>query len=220
MIIKDKRGPRDKRHYRLRRWVRGTAARPRLAVFRSLNHIYAQVVDDDSGRTLVAADSLPEREGGWVEIYAHEPFISPRMFLAITCSMSGDQRGAAELLAEVLALARGAHPYVETFSLFFAAWLAMLNRDPVKADQHATRAAELARSSGFPLAEGLGSAIRGWALSQQHDRDAGLAILVESISRVRATGARMLDAFLMALLAEAQIAVGRSDEALATTWKT
>jgi DNA-binding SARP family transcriptional activator len=168
-------------------------------------------------QTLVAADSLPEREGGWVEIYAHEPFISPRMFLAITCSMSGDQRGAAELLAEVLALARGAHPYVETFSLFFAAWLAMLNRDPAKADQHATRAAELARSSGFPLAEGLGSAIRGWALSQQHDRDAGLAILVESISRVRATGARMQDAFLMTLLAEAQIAAGRSDEALATT---
>ena len=57
MIIKDKRGPRDKRHYRLRRWVRGTAARPRLAVFRSLNHIYAQVVDDDNSRTLVAADS-------------------------------------------------------------------------------------------------------------------------------------------------------------------
>jgi large subunit ribosomal protein L18 len=57
MITRDKRGPRDKRHYRLRRWVRGTAARPRLAVFRSLNHIYAQVVDDESGRTLVAADS-------------------------------------------------------------------------------------------------------------------------------------------------------------------
>lgn len=57
MIIKDKRGPRDKRHHRLRRWVRGTAARPRLAVFRSLNHIYAQIVDDDTGRTLVAADS-------------------------------------------------------------------------------------------------------------------------------------------------------------------
>ena len=57
MITIDKRGPRDKRHYRLRRWVRGTAARPRLAVFRSLNHIYAQIIDDDSGRTLVAADS-------------------------------------------------------------------------------------------------------------------------------------------------------------------
>ena len=57
MITKDRRSPRDERHYRLRRWVRGTAARPRLAVFRSLNHIYAQVVDDETGRTLVAADS-------------------------------------------------------------------------------------------------------------------------------------------------------------------
>ena len=57
MIIKDRRGPRDKRHHRLRRWVKGTAVRPRLAVFRSLNHIYAQLVDDDTGRTVVAADS-------------------------------------------------------------------------------------------------------------------------------------------------------------------
>jgi large subunit ribosomal protein L18 len=57
VIIKDRRAPRDKRHHRLRRWVRGTMARPRLAVFRSLNHIYAQVVDDETGRTLVAADS-------------------------------------------------------------------------------------------------------------------------------------------------------------------
>ena len=57
MIIADKRGPRDKRHYRLRRWVRGTTGKPRLAVFRSLNHIYAQLVDDETGRTLAAADS-------------------------------------------------------------------------------------------------------------------------------------------------------------------
>jgi large subunit ribosomal protein L18 len=57
MILKDRRAPRDKRHYRLRRWLRGTAARPRLVVFRSLNHIYAQLIDDDTGRTLAAADS-------------------------------------------------------------------------------------------------------------------------------------------------------------------
>jgi large subunit ribosomal protein L18 len=45
------------RHRRVRRLVRGTAERPRLAVFRSLNHIYAQLIDDGVGRTLVAADS-------------------------------------------------------------------------------------------------------------------------------------------------------------------
>lgn len=57
MITKDRRSARDTRHHRLRRWVRGTAGRPRLAVFRSLSHIYAQLVDDETGRTLVAADS-------------------------------------------------------------------------------------------------------------------------------------------------------------------
>jgi large subunit ribosomal protein L18 len=49
---------RHKRHARLRLRVTGDAARPRLAVFRSLNHIYAQVIDDASGRTLAAASSL------------------------------------------------------------------------------------------------------------------------------------------------------------------
>jgi large subunit ribosomal protein L18 len=57
MITKDRRAARDLRHVRLRRRVRGTAARPRLAVFRSLKHISAQLIDDDAGRTLVAADS-------------------------------------------------------------------------------------------------------------------------------------------------------------------
>jgi large subunit ribosomal protein L18 len=49
---------RQKRHERLRLRVAGDASRPRLAVFRSLNHIYAQVIDDASGRTLAAASSL------------------------------------------------------------------------------------------------------------------------------------------------------------------
>ena len=57
MITKDRRTPRDIRHHRLRRWVRGSAERPRLAVFRSTKHIGAQLVDDDAGRTLVSVDS-------------------------------------------------------------------------------------------------------------------------------------------------------------------
>jgi large subunit ribosomal protein L18 len=52
------------RHKRVRDRVRGTADRPRLCVFRSLNHIYAQVVDDSGGRTIVCASTLePEIKG-------------------------------------------------------------------------------------------------------------------------------------------------------------
>ena len=49
---------REKRHTRVRAKVSGTAERPRLNVFRSVNHIYAQVIDDDAGATLAAASSL------------------------------------------------------------------------------------------------------------------------------------------------------------------
>ena len=49
---------RRKRHERIRLHLEGTPARPRLAVFRSLHHIYAQVIDDSRGRTLAAASSL------------------------------------------------------------------------------------------------------------------------------------------------------------------
>ena len=52
---------RTRRHTRVREKVRGSAARPRLAVFRSLTHIYAQLVDDDAGTTIVAASSLDVR---------------------------------------------------------------------------------------------------------------------------------------------------------------
>ena len=48
---------RIKRHKRVRRHISGTPERPRLAVFRSLNEIYAQVIDDEAGETLVAASS-------------------------------------------------------------------------------------------------------------------------------------------------------------------
>ncbi len=49
---------RQRVHFRIREKMQGTAARPRLNVYRSLNHIYAQVVDDAAGRTIVSASSL------------------------------------------------------------------------------------------------------------------------------------------------------------------
>ena len=49
---------RIKRHMRVRKNISGTAERPRLNVFRSLNHIYAQIIDDTQGVTIVAANTL------------------------------------------------------------------------------------------------------------------------------------------------------------------
>lgn len=55
-----KRTARLRRKAHIRKSIRGTAARPRLSVFRSACHIYAQVVDDVSGQTIVSANTLQE----------------------------------------------------------------------------------------------------------------------------------------------------------------
>ena len=49
---------REKKHRRMRNHLSGTAERPRLAVFRSNNHMYAQIIDDTVGNTLVSASTL------------------------------------------------------------------------------------------------------------------------------------------------------------------
>ena len=59
MIKKESRSAiRTKKHLKIRNRFSGTAARPRLAVFRSNNHMYAQIIDDTVGNTLVAASTL------------------------------------------------------------------------------------------------------------------------------------------------------------------
>ena len=54
----EKKEIRNRIHRRIRRKLRGTAERPRLAIFRSVAHIYAQVIDDAEGKTLVSASSV------------------------------------------------------------------------------------------------------------------------------------------------------------------
>ncbi len=66
------REARLRRHRRVRKKIRGTPERPRLVVFRSLLHIYAQVIDDTTGKTLVSASSLDkdfpsEKKGSNIE---------------------------------------------------------------------------------------------------------------------------------------------------------
>lgn len=60
----DRKALRTKRHLRVRKKIAGSEMRPRLNVYRSLNNIYAQLIDDEKGTTLIAASSLsPELKG-------------------------------------------------------------------------------------------------------------------------------------------------------------
>lgn len=67
MRKESRKDARDRRHRRVRIKVSGTQETPRLAVFRSLNHIYAQVIDDTAGHTLVSASTLDGEVKGKLE---------------------------------------------------------------------------------------------------------------------------------------------------------
>jgi large subunit ribosomal protein L18 len=67
MSPKSREHKRIKRHLRVRKHLAGTAGRPRVSIFRSLSEIYAQVIDDTSGRTLVAVSSVDKELRGKID---------------------------------------------------------------------------------------------------------------------------------------------------------
>lgn len=64
LSVKEKVLARERRHRRVRRKIMGTPERPRLSVYRSINQIYVQIIDDLSGKTLAAASSLEKGKKG------------------------------------------------------------------------------------------------------------------------------------------------------------
>jgi large subunit ribosomal protein L18 len=70
---------RQKRHDRIRLSLAGTSERPRLAVFRSINHIYAQVIDDSTGHTVASASTLEKDLRGSKETKTAEAAIVGRL---------------------------------------------------------------------------------------------------------------------------------------------
>jgi len=78
---------RKRRHLRVRQRVVGTAEKPRLCVFRSSKHIYAQLVDDSTGRTMVAASSLK------LVLAAPEPVVEPAAAAEKEKETKGKEKG-------------------------------------------------------------------------------------------------------------------------------
>jgi large subunit ribosomal protein L18 len=94
---------RRRRHARVRRKVIGTTERPRLNVFRSLRHIYAQVIDDSSGRTLASASTLDKDLRSAIEELAVEE-------QAKAVGKAVAERARAQGVEQVI-FDRGGYPY-------------------------------------------------------------------------------------------------------------
>jgi len=105
---------RKRRHARVRKKVFGTASRPRLSVFRSHKHIYAQIIDDHVGHTLVAASSLDPvlrselRSGSTVEAAKKVGLLLARRALERGITRVVFDRGGYKYHGRVAALAEGA----------------------------------------------------------------------------------------------------------------
>jgi large subunit ribosomal protein L18 len=98
-----------RRHRRVRKKILGTAERPRLAVYRSNRHIYAQVIDDVAGKTLAAASSLASSNGGDAKARAKEVgrAVAEKAKAAGVTQVSFD-RGGFQYHGRVAAVAEGA----------------------------------------------------------------------------------------------------------------
>jgi large subunit ribosomal protein L18 len=98
-----------RRHRRVRKKIVGTPERPRLAVYRSNRHVYAQVIDDVAGKTLVAASSLAGSNGGDPKARAKEVgrAVAEKAKAAGVTQVSFD-RGGFQYHGRVAAVAEGA----------------------------------------------------------------------------------------------------------------
>jgi len=104
MISKrDRQEARERRHDRIRKKVRGTADRPRLAIFVSLKHVYAQLIDDDKGITLAAASNLKRKVDGKMETANN----------TVACQAVGSEIAdkALKMGIKTVAFDRGGHSY-------------------------------------------------------------------------------------------------------------
>ena len=103
---------REKRHLRIRQTLKGTAAKPRLSVFRSNSQIYAQIIDDATGKTLCSASSLDKdlklANGGNAEAAAKVGTLVAKRALALNIETVVFDRGGYLFHGRVKALADAA----------------------------------------------------------------------------------------------------------------
>lgn len=109
MAQRDRAAVRNAVHRRIRKKVSGSAERPRLAVYRSLNHIYAQVIDDTDGKTLAAASTVEKdlrgTQGGNIDAAARVGTAIAERALAAGVSQVVFDRGGYIYHGRVKALA-------------------------------------------------------------------------------------------------------------------
>lgn len=94
-MVKSRQESRERRHERIRKKVFGSKERLRLSVYRSLNHIYAQIIDDVDGKTVVAASSL---DGSLKELKQHKGNVKTAKEVGLLVAKKAQEKGISKVV--------------------------------------------------------------------------------------------------------------------------
>ncbi|MBI3796865.1 MAG: AAA family ATPase [Deltaproteobacteria bacterium] len=150
-------------------------------------------------------------------LYAEDPGVVCRVFAAYVLWLLGYPNQGLKRSYEALTLARGlSHPHSLAVALGSVAWLHQFRREGQLTQQQAEATVALSAEQGFPFWLAFGTTMQGWALIEQGRIEEGITQICQGMTASQATGAELLRAFFLALLAEAYGKAGQAEEGLAT----
>jgi predicted ATPase len=148
-------------------------------------------------------------------LYADDPGVACGAVLAFTLWLRGYPDQALPKIHNTLQLAQDLSDfYSQAFTLFFAAGIHQYRREWRSAQRYADTAMTLASEQGFPLWEAGAMVMRGWALAEEGRTEEGLMHLRQGLAAWQATGAKLGQPYVLALIAEALGKGGQVDEGL------
>jgi len=140
-----------------------------------------------------------------------------RGFQAWMLGLLGYQDQAKKTIDQTVELAhKQAHPFSLACALHFASLVYQLCREPGETELRAEAEMSVSKEQGFPLFVGGGTALRGWALLEEGQKEAGISQMQQGIAAWHSTGAELARSYWLVLLAEAYGTIGQAANGLAT----
>jgi class 3 adenylate cyclase/predicted ATPase len=159
----------------------------------------------------------PERHRSHAFLYGQDPGMACRGFQAWMLGLLGYQDQAKKTIDQTVELAhKQAHPFSLACALHFASLVYQLCREPGETELRAEAEMSVSKEQGFPLFVGGGTALRGWALLEEGQKEAGISQMQQGIAAWHSTGADLARSYWLVLLAEAYGTIGQAANGLAT----
>ncbi len=157
----------------------------------------------------------PQQHQSHALLYGQDPGVASRDYTALALWHLGFPDQALQRIHDALTLAHErAHPYTLAFALGLAAVLHRARREEQACQERAEAAIALCNEQGFPFFLPAGTALQGWALAEQGQREEGITRMRQGLAAWRGIGNELMQPYFLALLAEAYEGMGQAEEGL------